>query len=121
MADKDDITEFFGEPISTYTSEQAEQDGILVATGNPAINYVTATVFHRCIEACVIDGIWQLSAPTKEEYTKMLLDRLIGSAIAEVKRLKRQDWLYEIDCRGWKLWVVQNETGKFTLMFPEDY
>ncbi len=119
--EKDDITKFFGEPISTYTSEQAEADGILVATGNSIINFVTRTVWDRCIEPFAVDGIWEQFAKSKEEYTKILLDRLLESAIWVVKRLNRKDWLYVIKCRGWELWCVQNETGKYTLMFAEDY
>jgi hypothetical protein len=118
---KDEITEFFGEVISSYTSEQAEADGILVATGNPVINYVTRTVWDKCIEPFASDGIWEKFAKNKEEYQKVLLDRLLESAIWAVKLLNRKDWLYVIRCRGWELWVSQNETGKFTLMLPEDY
>lgn len=121
MNEKDDITSFFGEPISVYTSSQAEEDGILVATGHKLINYVTHTVFERCISPLAVDGLWEQFASSKEAYEKHLLSKLIESAIIEIRKLKKQDWFYNIEVRGWDLFCAQNETGGYTLMFPEDY
>lgn len=45
-----EITEIFGEAISTYTSEQATEDGILIKVDHPVINFITHTVFEQCIE-----------------------------------------------------------------------
>jgi hypothetical protein len=45
---KDDV---FGEPISVYTSAQAEEDGLLVKTNDKNINYMTRTVYDRMVEA----------------------------------------------------------------------
>ena len=55
-----------------------------------------------------------------------LTKKLIDSAVDEIRKQylkadKKADWFYSIEARGWKLFVAQNETGKFTLMFPEDY
>lgn len=148
MNEKDDIISFFGEPLSVYTSEQATEDGILIKTGHPLINYITATVYSKCIEPFIeplvmtkrslsnkpisetievgkktfIVNVKITDAETKQA-EKELLDKLIASAILEVQKLHRQDWLYALDdCRGWKdLWVVQNESGGYTLMFNSDY
>lgn len=142
----DEVTEFFGEPISVYTSDQAEQDGILVKTGNTTINYVTANVYSQCIEPFIESSaltelslknkplmletdigdkklVFQIAIPdeVKQRAAKKLLNKLLATAIEEVKKLNKKDWMYAIDCRGWKLWVCQNETGAYTLMFPEDY
>ena len=119
--EKDEFSEFWGEPISVYTSSQAEEDGILVATEHRLINYATRTVFERSISPFAIDGLWEKFASSKEAYEKHLLAKLIESAILEVQKLKRQDWFYNINIRGWDLFCAQNETGGFTLMFPEDY
>lgn len=115
------IDEFFGEVISAYTSEQAEADGVLIKTDNPIINYVTRTVYSKCIEPFAVDGHWEQFAKSKEAYEKRLLGKLLASAVIEVKKLNRQDWFYSIEARGWKFFIAQNETGKYTLMFPEDY
>jgi hypothetical protein len=106
-----DITDFFGEPISTYTSEQAEADGILIKTGHPLINYMTHTVYERCIEPFVTEYIDEAS----------LTKKLIEDAIIEIKKINKPDWFYCIHVKGCKLFVAQNETGKYTMMFPEDY
>ena len=106
-----DITDFFGESISVYTSKQAEEDGILVATGHLLINYMTHTVFDRCIEPFVTEDIDEAS----------LTKKLIEDAIFEIKKINKPDWMYAIKVRDWKLWVCQNETGAYTIMFPEDY
>lgn len=146
MTEKDKFTEFWGEPISVYTSNQAEEDGILVSTGHPLINYITHTVFERCIEPFIESSIktklslsnnpvneiievgnkafvinLKISDADKKKSEQELIKKLLDSAIIEIQKLKRQDWMYEIECRGWKLWVCQNETGGYTLMFPEDY
>lgn len=124
MNNENDITSFFGEPIST--SSQAEKDGILVATGHPLINYITRTVYERCISLFSNEGMWEQFASSKEKYERKLISKLIESVILEIQKQylkanKKEDWFYSVKVRGWKLFVSQNETGKFTLMFPEDY
>lgn len=142
-----EVTEFFGEVISKYTSDQAEEDGILVKTDNPIINHVTRTVWDKCIEPFIeASAMTKLSLSNKpmsevievgkksfivnikiteeqkKSAAKQLLKKLLDTAIIQIKAQNREDWLYTLkDCRGWELWVAQNETGKFTLMFPEDY
>lgn len=112
----DELTEFFGEVISKYTSEQGVEDGLLVETHHPIINYVTANVYDKCIKP--------FAEPMKilgdKNPEKNLLDKLLFSVIIEMQKLK-PDWFYSIEARGWKFFVAQNETGKYTLMFPEDY
>lgn len=123
MKEKDDLKELFGDPISVYTSDQAEEDGLLVRIRDNDINYMTRTVFNECIypflikdhEGNLIEGL-----PTASE----LIYRLIGSVKQEVIKIQKEkglDWFYSIEARGWKFYVCQNETGKYTLMFPEDY
>ena len=119
--EKNDLTGFFGKPISIYTSSQAEIDGILVATGHKLINYVTRAVFERCISPFAVDGLWGQFASSKEAYGKHLLAKLIESAIIEIRKLKRQDWFSNVEVRGWDLFCAQNETGGYTLMFPGDH
>lgn len=144
-----EVTDFFGEPISVYTSDQAEEDGILIKVNNPYINFITRTVFDRCIEPFIDTGVMTERSlkgkdallilpigksekvvcievkPTREEKDRMttkLLDKLINSALDEIRKINKPDWMYDLkDCRGWNLWACQNEAGKFTLMFPEDY
>lgn len=142
-----DVTDFFGEVISSYSSNQAAEDGILIKTNNLIINFITRTVYEKCIEPFINPSVLTdrslsglpfnvpiqigkkelileipITEAEKQRVTKKLLDKLLTSAIDEVRKLNREDWMYNLkDCRGWNLWVCQNETGKYTLMFPEDY
>ncbi|MDO8725047.1 MAG: hypothetical protein Q7J35_03145 [Candidatus Methanoperedens sp.] len=126
MNDDDEFTKFWGDPVSIYTSVMAEQDGILIQTGHPLINYMTHTIHERCIAPFAVDGMWEQFAESQIAYEVQLTRKLIDSAVEEIRKQylksgKKADWFYAIDCRGWKLFCAQNETGKMTLMFPEDY
>lgn len=125
MTEKDDLTEFFGEPISIYTDSQALADGLLVATGHPLITYVTSNVYHRCIDEFSKDGMWEQFASSKEKFERKLLAKLIASVIIEIQKQyikdgKKADTFYSVTARGYKFFVEQNESG-FTLLFPEDH
>jgi len=123
MAKEDNVKELFGKPISVYTSDQAEDDGFLVRIKDNDINYMTRSVFDECIDKFLIkddDGNVLNGFPTALN----LMYKLISSVKAEVVKIQNEkglDWFYSIEARGWKFFVCQNETGKYTLMFPEDY
>jgi len=111
-----DITDFFGEPISVYTSVQAEADGILVKIDHQLINYITASVFEKCIRPFV----------KEDGDEKILVKKLIDIAIVEMKKIyikrgKKEEWFYSFQIKDVKFFCAQNETGKFTLMLPSDY
>lgn len=115
MKDKD-FSEFFGEPISVYTSSQAEEDGILIATGHPLINYITINLHSKLIEPYVVEGVDEAD----------LIKKLLDSVVVEMKKIylksgKKEDRFYSFEVRGCKLFCCLNETGKFTLMLPGDY
>ena len=115
---KDEFTEFFGEPISIYSSEMAEADGILISIKHPFINYITHSVFEKCIYPYVMDG--------DKSQTDKLVNNLIHSVIVEVKKQylkanKKPDWFYSVEVKDSKFFVAMNETEKFTLMLPSDY
>lgn len=124
IKETDEVTEFFGEPISIYTSAEAQGDGVLIAIDHPlintVINYITRTVFTECIEPFVIEGHWQQFTKNKEQYEHILLVRLLMD-IMKILIKRKPDWMHEIEVRGWKFWVVLNETNKYTVMFPGDY
>lgn len=116
MDKRDEITEFFGEPISVYTSNQAEEDGILVSTGHPLINYITTNLHSKLIEPYIVEGVNEAD----------LIKNLLNGAIVEMKKIylasgKKEDWFYSFKIEGYMLFCCLNETSKFTLMMPEDY
>ena len=111
MDKRDEITEFFGNPISIYTSEQACEDEILIKTGHPLINYMTTNLHSKLIEPFVTENM--------DEAT--LTKNLIDSTIIEIKKINKPDWFYCIHIKGYKLFVAQNETSGWTIMSQEDY
>jgi len=126
-----DLKEIFGEAISVYTSAQAEEDGLLVKTGDRVINYMTRAVYYRMVEAKVPEP----EPDVKAKMTALdifLIDAkryaflrglVIGAKleVLKIQKEKGRDWFYKIALDGHDFFVVQYETGAYTLMFPEDY
>ena len=121
--------------IDVYTSEQAEEDGLLVDLtkinpkwGKGLFNYVTSNLLSKGYMqddkvnvACVLD----------------LLNQAIN--IVRIRRLNQAINIVRIRSKGFKeydtffsghvelptgekqqVFIEQNETGKFTIMLPED-
>ena len=119
-----ELKDFFGEPVFVYTAEQAVEDGILADIGriNPVwksgiFNHVTANLLHK-------------GYVKNEKIDLPCLQDLLQQALDIVNRKSKEqeepDWLYtgEIELpSGMKqeIFIQQNETGKYTLMLPEDY
>ena len=108
----DQIDEFFGEPISTYTDQQALQDGVLVAApGDGGVNRVTRAVFDHFTESLGTSPITGAVANIGP-----LLD-----AIRAMLAIEPDDGWRTGDYQGKRLWLIPNEVGGLTLMYPEDY
>jgi len=116
------ITEFFGETISTYTSDQATEDGILYSVKHQIISYVTTNLMTRHGYFTRENGVDHVNIPN--------ITDLITQAVLIIKRnylkTKVQDWFYsglvELPSGNkTKIFIAQNETGRYTIMLPEDY
>lgn len=109
--------------IDVYTSEQAEEDGLLVDLtkinpkwGKGLFNYVTSNLLSKGYMqddkinvACVLD----------------LLNQAINIVRTRSKNFKEYDTFFSGTIElptGTKqqIFIEQNETGKFTIMLPED-
>lgn len=128
-----ELNEFFGEPIFIYTSEQAEADGILINLNklnlrwdNCPFNYATSNLMNK-------GYIHQEKKDGQEEQIKLnipnVLD-LINQAFTIVQResqnFTKPDTFFSgkiefPDGSKQDIYIGMNETGKFTLMLPEDY
>ena len=103
--------DLFGEPISTYSDSKALQDGVLVEIpGDGGVNRATRAVF--------------------DEFVKSIGDPRHGVLnITPLMDVIRTMLKIEPDGDGWRtvtyqekeLWLIPNEVGGLTLMFPEDY
>src|SRR5206468_8678052 len=106
------IDEFFGEPIYTYTDQQALQDGVLVAVpGDGGVNRVTRAVFDHFTESLGTSPITGSVANITP-----LMD-----AIRAMLRIEPVDGWRVGEYQGRELWLIPNEVEGLTLLFPEDY
>ena len=121
---QDSVTEYLGAPVYVYTSDQAVNDGILfdITQINPAwkkglFNYVTVNLLNRGY--AYQDKI---SVPNLLD----LLNQALQIVRRETKNFTVMDTFFcgpvELpDGEQQKIFICCNETGKFTIMLPEDY
>ena len=100
----------YGESISVYTDSQAVEDGVLVpVTGEGGTNRVTRAVFDHFTKSIGNKGL------RITDITALM------AAIRFMRRLKPDKGWRTGVYQGKKLWLIPNEVGGLTLMFPEDY
>jgi hypothetical protein len=104
------LDDLFGEPISVYTDAQALDDGVLVAvTAAGGVNRVTRSVFDHFVKpACDASSDTLDLTPLLDAIRTMLCIN------------PRDEWRVG-EYQGITLWLIPNEVGGLTLMFPEDY
>ncbi len=116
--DSEDLTaeqlrETFGQPISVYTDEDAVRDGTLVRSPygrQVRVNLVTCGVFEKY-------------APRMGSAMRNVtpLAGLLERVAAKIEAGELEDGWAKLEDDGKELWAVPNQSGGFTLMFPEDY
>lgn len=115
--------------IFRYTSDEAERDGILynIENANPVwkhgfFSHVTWNLLRK--------GYTEPSQPDKPERVRLpnLVDLLnqCNQPLLRDFKANTLDWFYQIpiefpDGHRDNVFVAQNETGRFTIMAPEDY
>src|SRR4030043_809499 len=114
------MKEVFGEPISVYTSAQAEEDGLLVKTNDPFINYMTRAVYDREVEAKCPEPepeararVAALEIYLLEAKWYAIFRGLVIGAKLEVMKIQKEkgcDWFYKVKLDGQDYFVAQNET-----------
>src|SRR5512146_272195 len=107
-----DTQEPEGDVIYSYTDAQAVEDGFLVAIRHGPVNRVTRAVFDHF--TAPIEG-------STDAFEVIDIGRLMRAVESMLK--------LEPDSGGWRtgtyegktLWLIPNEVGGLTLMFPDDY
>jgi len=98
--------------VFSYTDAEALEDGVLVAVARGPVNRVTRAVF--------------------DHFTASMGSTPATGPVTDVTRLMQAINLMlkiEAEGNGWRtgtfegkaLWLIPNEVGGLTLMFPEDY
>ena len=102
--------DLFGEPISVYTDAQAIEDGFLVAIdGSGRVNRATGAVFDH------------FAQPIGDPRFRVFDVTPLKDAIRAMLQVEPDDGWRVGDYQGKRLWLIPNELGGLTLMFPEDY
>ena len=114
------------EPISTYTVDQAIEDGILVEAApdqfGPKV-LVTRAVFDAVWPAELLDQEIDVDPKDGLTYLQKMIPLLQDALM--ICRANPNDHLWtnglEGNVTGRDVWIALNERGGITLMFPEDY
>jgi len=119
---RDDL---FGEVISTYTDEDALDDGILVDLSQFTAAGFAGLPVNRMTRHLFVD-----LEPFAQEQAEMLYHGKIGHAFGALLSQKLRFATGDSGNRGEigdicsippNLWLVRNEVGGWTAMYPEDY
>ena len=103
--------ELFGNVIFSYTDAQALEDGVLFDVTPytvDRVNRVTSAVY------ALLDGF------EKPDEVPTQYRELEDQALRALSQSKDKE-LVEFSYKGRTLWMMDNETGQRTIMFPEDY
>lgn len=113
------------EIISKYTSKQAVGDKILfdVVTVNPEWK---KGIFSHITTNLLREGYVKEDGEINIPNLLDLLNQANQIVKKKSKNFKKFDWFFEGEIElpsgsKRKIFIAQNETGKFTIMLPEDY
>ena len=102
--------EGFFKIVYAYTDQDAVEDGVLVPiAGDGGVNRVTRAVFDEFV------------TPIGDPRLKVLNVTPLMDAIRAMLKIEPDDgWRVGVH-EGKTLWLIPNEVGGLTLMFPDDY
>jgi len=116
----------FGEVLSTYTSNQAVEDGFLVEIKSdrfPECNLMTRNLFDR-LEKIAFERNLKRVFPIDTMYLINCM-MLCGNKIYSEQDFKddqdKNFFVLPKTDEGIVVWFVRNEHGKLTAMLPEDH
>jgi hypothetical protein len=125
---------FNEEPIYSYGSNEAVEDGILVDLGvlgftRGLFTYVTSNLLGTLGYCEDDENMHPMAEPNDAIKLVCLKDLLIQAheiVRSKSKNFTKFDYFFEGDVEipsgeRKKIFIAQNETGKFTIMLPEDY
>ena len=121
------MQEVFGEVISTYSSDEACNDGVLIDL-RPIIGH--KDIFNYVTNNLMGQGYLKQNEANQDYIDRANLVDLLQQARKIVKNRSKNFMQMDTFFAGrielpngkrTKIFIVQNETGKYTLMLPEDY
>ena len=101
--------------ISTYTTEQAIDDGVLIHPYPKEWKWLLITPnIHKC---CEFDPTSKDSRTYDQKLKPLLMDCIMA---AQAAGRKKPPLVLEHTVAG-KVWIMPNEQGGMTVMTPEEY
>ena len=113
MNENDSFNEFFGEVISVYTDADALEDGVLVDISELRVSFRGMPI-NRMTQA-----LWSDFEPFFEgEDGKVDLKALASTLRTKCSMASNTGGIWTLPP---KLWLLENEVGGWTMLYPEDY
>jgi len=111
------------EVVSQYTDAQACDDGFLVAIA--AKDRVSRAVWDYLCSRVPLDNVKPEDIDAKRhDHALFTSGRMVSQNALEARRVYEQNiggGIFTLIELGRKFWIMPNELGGVTLMFPEDY
>ena len=109
------MTEYFGEPISTYSIENAIEDGVLVRVGDQFPN----CLFTSAVMVKIAEEVAKGRRTYEQVAFPLMMDVInVGKANAGESKYTGDD--LDGNVTGETLWFAMNELNGITVMFPSD-
>lgn len=117
MLDKE-FYEFWGEPISVYTDEDAQEDGYLVEVSDLGVKF-NGKIINRATSGAALAVDLQNKQTAAAEHNL----QFIADNSAKDREGKDAWGIFEPNPKfgNEKFWLVTNEIGGYTLMLPSEY
>jgi len=109
------MSELFGEPIYSYTSRQAIEDGVLF---EPFPDKFPGALFTAGVHAAIERAIQGSQRTYAQAAIPLLMDAAMVCRAAPSEDLWT-DGLHG-NVTGSDVWIGRNDLGSFTIMFPEE-
>ena len=121
----------FGEVIYAYTDKDAIEDGVVVDISNlhlsfkeKPLNRMTRTLWNKLREFSVARevqetvGRWTGNPPSEKDLENAERKELRSMLKTKLGLAGFRGGIWQVPPR---LWLIENELGGWTIMFPEDY
>jgi hypothetical protein len=107
-----DLTEFFGEPISIYTDAQALEDGVLVDASMLGVSF-KAVLINR-----VTQHVWSDLEQFFKSDSGASLETMANALRTKCNMAAYRGGIWILPPN---LWLIENEVGGWTMLYPDDY
>jgi len=106
------MMEFFGEPISVYTDAQALADGVLVGVSSLGVGFKGMPINR------ITQHLWADFEPLYTNEGGLNRETVADALRTKCEMATNRGGIWTLPPN---LWLIENEVGGWTLMYPSDY